>query len=428
MKFKLTLTLLLCLYLPNTFAASFHVHKPKKKSTPAVKVVTEQKTQKNSTSPAKTPELITKIIRLKDRFAKMTQNFDNPRPKKYWLNHLSASGLINVEAYNYQNDNFKGKHKSRIALATAKLNLDAKLNDWVSGHVGLFYSTTKNRYYPIATTKSGIELDEVYATIANFKNNPFYFRAGKQYLPFGRYHHYPIIEPLTQTLSEMRATALQLGFVGTNGFYGAAYTLNGSTKYFHSRHKTMNNYGITLGYDNKHNATWYDIGIDYLNNMADVGAIEANLPNSDKYVKRVGGLGGYADIITGPFDFNIRYVTALTKFAPQDFRFQKHINDTKGAKPSSSMIVAGYTFKTRGKYNSKINIGYQWSDEAYNINPIPQALRLPKARLSVEYGIELIKNTILAFEYDRDHDYSSSNGGTHRYNDRLTVRFTVLVP
>ena len=258
------------------------------------------------------------ITSLDRQLAKITQNLDNPKAKKPNVGkRITISGLINADLRYQTKPKFKNKKSAKLALAQTKLNIDVLANDWISGHVGVFFAGRPEYYYPNAVTSTNVDLDEVYATIANLKKSPFYFRVGRQYLPFGEYHRYPVLKSLTQSLSETRATALQLGFVHQSGMYAAIYIFNGSAKRMHKK-RSMNNHGLVFGFARRNKPVNFDISIDYLNNMADVGAIRENLMVS-RYTRRIGAFGVNGSINSGPFDFEVHYVSALRTFSPNDF-------------------------------------------------------------------------------------------------------------
>jgi hypothetical protein len=439
MKLKLISVLFVGLCLGFVFGAA-NAAVPLSKLTSAKPVeISQQKQQKKEAKQAEAKQAevakppkkelsATALKNVKGQFDKINQEIDNPKPDPDWLKKISISGLMNIDLNNETKPNFNTKQENKLSLATTKLNFDAKVNDWVSGRIGLFYSNRTSYYYPASSQadNTGVDVEEAYVTIANFARTPFYFRAGKQYLPFGNYNRYPVLRSLTQQLSEIRETAMQLGFVDESGFYGSAYTFNGATDDGDQGRDRLNDYGAALGYASLNTKVRFDLSINYLNNMADVGAIYNNLNDRDYYTDRVGALGLNADIMTGPFDLAIRYVTALQHFSATDFAYQPSLGVTEGAKPKAASIKAGYQFESWGK-QSKIHAGYQWSSEAYNVNSSATALQIPKYRIEIGYGVDLIKHVILVFDVDRDRDYSTDNGGTGAYNYIATARLTVVV-
>jgi hypothetical protein len=370
------------------------------------------------------PSENTKI--LTKRLAKITQNIDNPWPANFylWNRKLGISGLLNLDS-NYQNNyNFTREERNFGMLSVAKLNFDLNVTSWLHAHVGLFGSSENNKYYPAQFKVRRIEADEAYFTITNLSKSPFYFRLGKQYLPFGNYHRYPIFKTLTQQLSETRGCAAQIGYLDFHGIYCSVYAFNGTTHLSNAnkRDNNFNNGGIALGYVNLNSPVGFDVGVGYLNNMADVGVIRRDLLN-DYYQDRVGGVSAHLDAITGPFDFAVRYVTAMKRFNLRDFAYQTNSSgNLTGAEPSAAALTAGYAFKTKG-HDSKFVLGYQWSGEAYNLSSnASNFTRLPRWRISMGYGVEFCPHVILGAEFTRDRDYPVKHGGTNGFNHTVSVR------
>jgi len=401
----------------------------KTKTKTKAKTKTTDTATKTTDAAADTKETLQdRVNRLEQQLAKFTQNRDNPKALPEWFKKIGISGLINVDLKNRTKPDFSGEASNYFAIGPTKLNVDAKVSDWFKGHIGLFYASRSDYYYPASegSSSSGIQVDEVYIDAGNFAKTPFYLRAGQQYLPFGNYHRYPIEKPLTQLLSETRAVAAQLGFVDTSGLYGSLFGFNGLSKSTSPNRVKINDYGAALGYVNLNHKVGFDLGAGYLNNMADVGAIDHNIA-SGKYVKRVGALSLHGDVMTGPFDFGARYVTALNRFSPTDFSYRKNGATTRGAKPHAASVKAGYAFSVLD-HKSKVNVGYQWSYESYNVSSSStDPLRLPRNRIAVSCGVYITEHVIAALELTRDHDYSSDNGGTGKYDNTATLRLTALI-
>lgn len=398
----------------------------KKKATTKSK---SDESAKNVTTRAKKPTAKTPLTRaekikiIKMRLAKITQNIDNPRPTSYTLldRRLGISGLANVDA-NYQTkSDFKKDDTSNIMVSAAKFNFDLNAASWLSGHAGLFAASRPEKYYAASSAKNRLELDEAYVTVANLNRSPAYLRAGRQYLSFGNYHRYPIFKPLTQELSETRALSVQLGYLDFHGLYGTAYALDSATQMNHRKRKHLNNGGAMLGYANLHHEVGLDVGVGYLNNMAGVGIIQDDLLGG-YYKKRVAGLSFHGDIVSGPFDFGVRYVTALRSFNVRDFAYQERVGNIRGAKPKAGTLKAGYKFKTKG-HDSEFIVSYQRSYQAYNMsNNASSVSRIPRKRIAAGYGVNVWQHLILGCELTRDRDYTKRHGGTNRISNTATIR------
>jgi hypothetical protein len=129
--------------------------------------------------------------------------------------------------------------------------------------------------------------------------------------------------------------------------------------------------------------------------------------------------------MAGPFDFLARYVTALSRFSQTDLAYQSG-SGIRGAKPSAASLEAGYQFNVMDR-GSRAMLSYQRSNEARNANGAVHALVMPRNRVSMGYGVEVFKNTMLAFEVRRDHDYSNTEGGTDQYDNAAFLRMTAIL-
>lgn len=338
----------------------------------------------------------------------LTQNLDNPEFVHQWFDRYSISGLMNVTDDFQNHRKFTLHRNNEMDISAAKLNFDAYPTDWLSGHAGLFYATDAKYYEQGYRQRAGLKIDDAYVAIANFEKTPFFARGGEQYLSFGRYYQFPLLTSLTQELSEIKAVSGQLGWVAKNGTYGSIAIFN-------------DNGVASVNYANMNHPVGVDVGLDYINNMVDVGAISHDI--SGGCHDRVGGVSGHANVFAGAFDFGFQYVTTLKEFKSQNFAYQASAGNIRGAKPSAGSLKAGYTFKLWDKDN-KINLGYQWSREAYNVNN--DELKLPYDRWFGSYSIHLKKPIILSALIARDKDYSGNNGGTNRINYIGLGRVSVL--
>jgi hypothetical protein len=197
-------------------------------------------------------------------------------------------------------------------------------------------------------------------------------------------------------------------------------------------------YGARLGVGQVSDPMAWDLSVDYIYNMIGVEGVAygvgifngsnlaGNVGNNGTatggtYVNRVGGFALNGDLRTGPFDVELRYVTALQTFSPFDLSKNvvatTAIAGTTGAKPWAAGINAGYAFNAWEK-SQDIFLGYQASGNSVN-------LYLPKSRWVLGYGMDVMKNTNVGLELDHDIDYSVSNGGTGNSNNQVGLRVAV---
>lgn len=324
-------------------------------------------------------------------------------------------------------------------------------------------------YDNIKDNIGGVVLEQGYIKFANLTEMPLYLTVGKQFVDFGKYNLHPITQPLTQVISETLRNAATIGFntmaMGPVGIFGSAYVFDSPYKQQmpaviaaggtvpgtpipatsltpavtgSSQGHGKPIYGLRLGIGQENDAFTWDLSADYLYNMIGVEGVAygvgifngsntaANVGNNGvatggTYKNRVGGFAINGDLKTGPFDVELRYVTALQTFSPFDLTKNvvatTAITGATGAKPWAAGINAGYAF-TAWEKGQDVFLGYQRSQNSVN-------LYLPQSRWVAGYGMDVMKNTNVAIELDHDIDYSISNGGTGTNNNQIGLRVGV---
>ncbi len=346
-----------------------------------------------------------------------------------WTSRITISGLLNVDGYaSNTTPNFGlseltvDGHSNNIAVNNANLFVDALVNDWTNVHLGLAYSS--NRSTAFSREAATPTFDEGYVTIANFTESPLFFRAGREYLPFGVYNRYPMVQNPTQLLSETTGTAAQAGFVSPVGVYGSVYGFRGLKQASDPANRPrVNTWGADLGY--AYSDAMYGLKLDagYINNFNNVNYVAAApIQSAIGYTNRIGGLALSADGNAGPFDAALRYVTALQGMTDA---LDIHYNQNAGtftatkAEPYAYGAELGYTFPVLA-HQSRAGLGYQHTSDtsSNNIGGVTGSVAavgsygLPKNRYYGNYTVNVSKWTDVGFELYHDRDYSVSHGGT----------------
>jgi len=388
-----------------------------------------------------------------------------------WVNRFHFSGLINVD----------GKYSTRAPLGTApgfrvnkdssdinvnnaNLFVDVDVNRLLTAHIGVAYVAdsvnlldwdVNTNFAGTAFTdavrgdKGGVfangrlSVDEAYITIRDFAQSPFFFRAGKMYVPFGDNPDvYPITYSFTQLLSQTRGTAVQLGWVGNRGLYASAYLLSGAESSFKlARRQTavvftglgapddyaqsfteVNNWGAQAGYCGGYDDVHYRLSASYIKDIRDVWFL-AGINDLVKYsfirndgrggmgyrFHQVGGGALHGDLTYGPVYFSANYVSALGDLldgrgrARQENRRHHHDNDTRIA---AADINGTYNTSFLG-YNSSFNLSYQRS---WDSAPV-----LPEWRILASVGACILPWTTLTLEYHYDRDFDRSRHGLDHF-------------
>lgn len=384
----------------------------------------------------------------------MTQNVNRSIPNPCypdWFKRVQLAGGINVDAgkWGNRNANFMGENYQRLSLNDAYLNLQATVNDWVHAFASISYNTATindplqstptthvaefDAAYSnnvVSGSQNALQLEQAFATFANFDCSPIFFQIGKQFQDFGRYEIHPITESITQVMSKTLATSAKLGFIAS-GFSGAVFVFDDPLPKTGQASRPTN-YGISLGYDYPSDQLGFDLGVAYLYNLIGVNDVayavnQFNLNNGlgTGYNTRAAGLAAYVDVNSGPFVINARYVTALQRFnvfdLPKnglaDLAAGVPVVAAQGARPWSAGVQAAYGFDFSG-YAQNIYVGYQASNEA-------AGLMVPKNRWLIGYGADILKNTSVAVEWDHDNAYSVGNGGSGNNTNLVTLRAAV---
>lgn len=345
-----------------------------------------------------------------------------------WYNRITLSGQANIDAF-YSNKTpttFQNNEASSLNLTNANIYVDAIASDWTRFHGSILWQDT-NQTFLFRPTTTNFQLDEGYVTIGNFARSPFYLRAGRQYVDFGDYQRFPMIEQFTQLLTETQGTAATVGMVLPVGFNASIFALQGMPKVTDpvveggtQQRERIRNWGASAQFVNSFclgQKVNYKFGVSYLNNMADVNYISTTPGFDDGYNSRTQGIAGAFDIGVGAFDATVRYVHALDDFSTSNLVF-----NGERAEPTALDVNAGLSFLTMC-HASRLGIGYGYTTDSVDVGN----LGLPKQRYLAQYMVNFSRWTDVGVGVYHDIDYSSSNGGTGRNATtgvlRLAVRF-----
>ncbi len=245
-----------------------------------------------------------------------------------WIKGVAVDGLAEVQA-GYTSD-YYDKDSSSLVLGTASLGFTGQVNEWSTVRLSFLYKDS-----------IPLRMDETHITLGNLNKFPLYAKAGRTYLPFGRYKTQFITDAITYTAASTMAEIGQLGFEA-GGAYGSAYIYGGRT--MDDTNDTLDHYGATLGFSQESNDgmtinMMIDVGVDYLSDFGDVGTaadadttcgilpVISTVGSWDNY-DYVAGIVGHASLAFGPIFFNGEYMTALDTFQPEFLAF-----GSEGAEP-----------------------------------------------------------------------------------------------
>jgi hypothetical protein len=411
-------------------------------ATPATNTSVDPLTQSTNTAVVEQTqndptEVKQEVVSLKEQMKENNNIADVPEGRWNWYQHIRLSGLVNVDASYWSKPYFGAATRDKtsssfLTLSQANLNIDGDFGQWITTHIGLLYSNGSSpsviQFSPSNNVNRRLNVWDAYGTISDFDRTPFYFRAGLQFVPFGRYQMFPITQSFTQILEATDLPSIQAGFLSKRGFFGSIFVMSGERKSGESNSDQLNNYGASFGYQNYNHPVGYDFGVSFLSNMSNVDSIIPIAKKNNGYAKSVNAVSAFGDIFAGPFSLALRYVTALTRFGAADYQYTRDFTIDSGAKPSAMGITAGYRFKSF-RHNSQIDLGYQRTNKAHNTATIIKTTDvtiMPKTRWIVGYGVNLIKHLALELEFYQEHDYPKSNGGTNKKNNVVTARISFL--
>ncbi|MFH0727804.1 MAG: LbtU family siderophore porin [Pseudomonadota bacterium] len=362
---------------------------------------------------ASNDELTERIIRLEEKLK------TGGLPEA-WADRITLSGVLEVEA-GYEKMDYAGagsedESSSDLALATASIGVDAKISDYLSGHIVLLWEEDETE---------PVDMDEGFMLLDGGDTLPLYLKAGKTYVPFGKFESNMISDPLTLELGETRETALETGF-HAGGFHGAVYAFNGDMD-IEGDENHIDNYGITAGFTMEKEGFALDVGVGWINNifdsdgltdLAEESAAEAReLGFSLSLKERIQGIAAHGVITAGPVTLIGEYVAMLedievsmADITPGTLAALGLGSAAKGEKLAAWNLEAGYGLELLGK-ETVFGVSFQGVTDAEE--------GFPENRYLGVINVGIMKNTSLAMEYRHD-EYETDDSA-----DTLTMQLAV---
>lgn len=314
--------------------------------------------------------------------------------------YVNVGGVVEVEAT--ESEAFDGSNTSDITLATVELFVDATPTDWLTGHVQLIYEDDGTET---------IDLDEAFATIGNTEKFPIFLQAGKWVVPFGNFDTDMSADPLTLDFAETKEAAVLVG-VTASGFSAQAFVFNGGTQQANSG-SHIDQYGVAVGYEADVGAAQVKVGAGYISNIGDsdnmTTALGGNASGLNDYVAayELNGAVSFAG-----FTLRGNYISATDAFQNGELAFAG-----RGAEPAAWHTEIAYTTPIMER-DVTFALTAQGTEEAL-------ALGLAERRLGAAVTIAVMDHTALTFEYLRDEDYGTADGGTGNNGHTGTVKLAV---
>ena len=329
---------------------------------------------------------------------------------------LQLSGSLEG-ALNYASS-YHHVQSSSVTLTTAEIDFNAIASPWATGFMALDYDGS-----PVSTgnraPNSRIYVGRGFVTVGNLNVNPFYFTAGKIYLPFGRYANSMVSTPLTESMGRILTPAVLLGFQLNDGLYGSVYGFTGDQTSGPS--DIIKQEGVNAGYKKIFaNKNGYSVGLGWVSNIADsqgmqntgystsanqFGGFGVAQPNStasnDNLRHAVDGGDVHARLILGRFTVLTEYLEAMRSFDSRDLSF-----NNKAASPSALHSELDYLLPfIPEKYGTSLGVMYGRTWQAL-------ALNLPEQSYAVYLNTSIWQETTESIEFRHNTDYASTATGS----------------
>lgn len=344
-----------------------------------------------------------------------------------WFNRISVGGIgsiVGIAGNRYPAGSFKNtSNSSDLYVDNLNLLVNADLSKWSKATLNMAYLGAPgiNSLGTTTTASHNISVDEAYITIANLAKSPFYFVAGKKYVPFGdyvdAYTPYQIMSP-AQMLAQTNATTAIVGATTDFGFYGNLFALKGNTSPVGSTTGNIRNFGAKIGYYNHLDAfgtpnTHINVALSYINNLWDNQAATKYFTASNGYpaIDPIGGVSLHGDLAYKAFSMSANYVTAVKNMVATYSQ-----NTGSNSRFWAADVNADYAFKTLD-LDSHLGAGIQltgngaWLADSKKFSANSASYIVPKWRLVGEYKINLFKNTDLGLTvaHGKSYDFVGIN-------------------
>ncbi len=330
--------------------------------------------------------------------ADKTKRWTAEQPKvNAWFGEWEVGGQIDAEGVYRRPD--AGDNIAGAGVAEAVLGVEAAVNDWIGGEVGLLYETV-NIGLDDGEDSTSSAIDVATLTVGA-PEGLWSLTAGRQYTPFGVFATNLISDPLTLELGETNELVLQFG-LSSGGLHGSIFGFYGN--------KDQNGgYGAAIGYSLERSESEFGLNLSYI---SDIGASDG-LQGAIADTRGRNNMPGWtASAELGYKDASLigEYLASRKRFAGHEVEFAG-----RGAQSSSWLLEAACAVSLAGK-EATVVAGYQGTGKAL-------ALELPTRRLLAGLSVELTEWFTPAIEWAHDEDYASKEGGNGEQASTITVQF-----
>ena len=316
---------------------------------------------------------------------------------------IELSGLVEVDLSTARAEEGDG-HKSKssdITLATAQVNAEAAVNQYVSAHLALLYEED-----PDDASNNDVTLDEAAIGLKGGEAWPAYANLGRMYVPFGNFASHFISDPQTLILGETNDTGVIAGYANDSMDLNVGAFRGKVKETGKSDHTTCGVASAKFSWPKggSENGLAMTGGVSYLSNLAASDVLEAGTTIPGEIDDVVGGGSAFLALAYADrYFFDAEYLGALDSFAAGDFSFV----DDHHRRPQAWNVEAAARFADRlefaVRYGGGIDAGVLLADEEYGA--------------ALLYGI--LDNTALTVEYLIQESQDGSN------NSQATMQVAV---
>src|SRR3989338_171063 len=235
---------------------------------------------------------------------------------------IAFSGGLDTEFFSSNLNNpsaFTTPDNQSLDLNVAYLNFNALLTPWMRTFTALTYEPGG-----VTTTTGGAftapEVEQAYVQFSKPQSSNLFLDVGKQYLPFGSYNRYPVVNSLMQSLAEINKVAM-VGGLDYKPFFTSVYifSMQGTLGGFNSSAKNqLANGGLEAGFLQVSPTFGYEASLGYLSNMAETRFIYGVIKATNE---SVGALAGHVSFNVNKLGFVANAVGAVRNFDAQDIQY-----------------------------------------------------------------------------------------------------------
>ncbi|MEG3638207.1 LbtU family siderophore porin [Magnetococcus sp. PR-3] len=327
-----------------------------------------------------------------------------------WTDRITIGGQVRVQASTTENNGSSGISKledgSNVKVRLVELDIDTKINEWVTTSTALTYEHDGS---------TAFNVDTATVTVGNMDKFPVTLTMGKMTLPFGSYASSAIADPLTKELGEIGDTAAVVNFE-MRGFTADFYLFNGDSQK-NGDTNAIDQFGGNVGYSHTGKTYTASMGLHFVNSVENSGGISTAISAIDSMTDMAdysSAWGVNASVTWRNLTFLGEYVQLLDPIASSTT--DTDWNNTN-LRPSAWHGEISYSMPILDK-QTNFAISYSGSDAS-------KAVGLVSRRLALHANVDVIDNTTVQMEWSRDFDYEATEGGSGNDADTATLRLKV---